>query len=106
VSAVELLQPYREDLARLCQRYAVRRVAVFGSAIAPDFDPARSDLDLVVQFSPSSELSPARQYFDFKSELEKLFGRTVDIVELAAMPGSRLKRIIERSQVQVYDEPA
>jgi predicted nucleotidyltransferase len=48
--------------------------------------------------------SNTRQYFDFKAALEQLFGRRVDLVELDAMRDSRLKRIIERSQVEVYAE--
>jgi hypothetical protein len=35
-----------------------------------------------------------------------LLGREVDLVELLAMPASRLKQSIERSQVSVYEQAA
>src|SRR5437879_12422844 len=65
-------------------------------------DVCSSDLDVTVEFGKPRGRSPERQYFDFKAALEALFGRSVDLVELAAMPDSRLKRYIERSQVRVY----
>jgi len=88
------------------ERYAVRRLAFFGSALREDFDPATSDLDVTVEFGKPRGRSAERQYFDFKTALEELFGRPVDLVELAAMPDSRLKRYIERSQVPVYGKAA
>ncbi len=104
VSGIQGYHP--ETLNELCRRYSVRRLAAFGSATRTDFDPARSDVDLVVEFSSVPNGSSARQYFDFKSALERLFGRPVDLVELDAMPDSRLRRRIERSQVPLYAEAA
>ena len=94
----------REAVAALCLRFAVRSLAFFGSILRADFDGARSDIDVAVRFAPAVDASPARQYFDFKTALEHLFGRPVDLVELDAMPASRLKRIIERTQVAVYEQ--
>ncbi len=101
-----LLDSHRDAIAKLCQRYAVRQLAVFGSALRADFDSAQSDIDLAVEFAPSSERSPARQYFDFKANLEQLLRRRVDLIELTAMPDSRLRRIITRTQVPLYAEAA
>jgi len=101
-----LINERRRQLNTLCRRYAVRRLALFGSALRDDFDPATSDLDLTVDFGKPRGRSPERQYFDFKAALEALFGRPVDLVELAAMPDSRLKRYIERSQISVYGKAA
>ena len=96
----------RRAIARLCEQFGVRSLAAFGSVLRPDFDPAKSDVDLVVTFKKVRGLSPARQYFDFKAKLEALLRRPVDLVELTAMPDSRLKRIIERSKIQVYGQEA
>jgi predicted nucleotidyltransferase len=101
-----LIASHREAIAQLCQRYRVRRLTVFGSALRSDFDPQRSDIDLAVEFAHEAAASPARQYFDFKFALEQLLARRVDLVELEAMPDSRLRRIIERTQVPLYAEAA
>lgn len=99
-----LMAEHKSEIAALCHRYGVRRLAAFGSVLREDFDAQSSDIDLVVEFRNDVDSSPAHQYFDFKAALEQLLGRTIDLVELDAMPDSRLKRIIERTQVPVYAE--
>ena len=43
------IQPNLEEIACLCKRYQVRRLAVFGSILRGDFDPERSDADFLVE---------------------------------------------------------
>lgn len=98
-----LIENSRPQIAALCRKYGVGRLDVFGSLLRDDFDvQGRSDVDVVVEFDPDFPGSPVRRYFDLKREMESLFGRTVDVVEIHALPESRLKRIIERSKVPVY----
>lgn len=101
-----LIAAHRAEIAALCRRFGVRQLALFGSILRPDFDPQRSDVDIVVEFSHREDASPARQYFDFKAALEELLGRPVDLVELSAMPNTRLRRAIERTQQPLYAEAA
>lgn len=91
-----------DRIAALCRRFGVERLAAFGSVTRADYDEAGSDVDLVVRFAAPGPEGAARQYFDFKTALETTLGRPVDLVELTAMPDSRLKREIERTQVPVY----
>jgi predicted nucleotidyltransferase/DNA-binding XRE family transcriptional regulator len=104
--APSIIRLHQSEIAALCHRYGVRRVAVFGSILREDFNAESSDIDMVVEFRSDVSASPAHQYFDFKAALEQLLGRPVDLVELDAMPDSRLKRIIERTQVAVYADAA
>jgi predicted nucleotidyltransferase len=50
-----IVQARLGDVAVLCRRYPVRRLAPFGSATRPEFDPPRSDLDFLVDLE---RLSP------------------------------------------------
>ena len=100
------LAVHLKPLRALCRRFSVRRLSAFGSVLRPDFDPERSDIDLAVEFGRSRRHGPADQYFAFKESLERLLGRAVDLVEMKAMADSRLKRIIERTQVPVYEQTA
>jgi predicted nucleotidyltransferase len=80
----------RDSVAELCRRYGVVRLEVFGSAArGVDFDPAVSDADFIVDFGRVDGLPPLEQFFGFAEELEKLLGRPVDLVERAAIEGSR-----------------
>lgn len=98
---VPQLTSHVESIAELCRQFGVKRLDVFGSATRSDFDADRSDIDLVVEFAPSVELTLAR-YFEFKAALEQVLGRPVDLVELSALRSTRLRRLIERARVPVY----
>lgn len=105
---VPLLPLSADRLARiqdLCRQFDVHRLAVFGSALGPDFSSA-NDVDVAVEFGPAVPCSLVEQYLGFKSALEALFAKPVDLVELAAMPDSRLKRHIQRTARDIDVEPA
>jgi uncharacterized protein len=40
-------------LASLCQRYGVVKLSLFGSVLRYDFEPQRSDIDVLVEFRPN-----------------------------------------------------
>ena len=44
-----------EAIRMLCQRYQVRELAVFGSALRDDFT-ATNDVDLLVEFEPEAQV--------------------------------------------------
>ena len=56
---------HHEETARLCRRYGVRRLELFGSAATEKFDPARSDLDFILEFD-SSQTDLFNRYFGLK----------------------------------------
>jgi predicted nucleotidyltransferase len=96
------IESRREALAALCRRFGVARLEVFGSAArGDDFDPARSDADFLVEFTPS-ELSPLGQYFGLARALESLLGRPVDLVERGAVCNPFVLAEIERAREVVY----
>ena len=41
----------QDQIAEFCRRNHIRRLAVFGSALRPDFDE-NSDIDILVEFEP------------------------------------------------------
>ncbi|ULQ46914.1 nucleotidyltransferase domain-containing protein [Flagellatimonas centrodinii] len=96
-----LLTNHEQDIIALCREFHVGRLDVFGSVLREDFGPD-SDIDVVAEFGPVATGGLARQYFGFKQGMEQLLGRPVDVIELSAMQDSRLKRLIEKSRVNVY----
>lgn len=65
------MQPFllekRNEIAAICRRHYVSQMDVFGSAARDDFDPARSDVDLLVDF----DAVPFERYADNKLDLEE-----------------------------------
>ena len=95
---------HRAELDALCSRFRVRRLDLFGSAASDDFDPARSDLDFLVEFEVGgAEALSFGAFFRLKESLEALFGRSVDLVEPSAIRNPYLKANIERSREPIFE---
>ncbi|WP_269241117.1 nucleotidyltransferase family protein [Flavobacterium limnophilum] len=90
-----------EDLKRLCTMYNVEKMYLFGSALNSNFNK-ESDIDLLVKFK-SIELSKYfDNYMDFKEDLEKLFGREIDLVEEQTLRNPILINSINKSKELIY----
>jgi predicted nucleotidyltransferase len=74
---IEVINKNHGQLADLCQRFHVKTLELFGSATDGTFDPTRSDLDFLLEFLPEAASRSFHGYFDFKDELERLFGRKI-----------------------------
>ncbi|UJP08940.1 nucleotidyltransferase domain-containing protein [Microbacterium sp. KUDC0406] len=74
-----MIEVNAEELERVARAHGVRRLRVFGSAVTDDFDPERSDIDLLVDLAPETK-DKFDAYFGLKEDLERVFGRTVDLV--------------------------
>jgi predicted nucleotidyltransferase len=92
----------REAIADLCQRYGVRRLAVFGSAATNEFDPASSDVDFLVEFGADGNSGGLDSYFGFKWALEELLGRPVDLVAPKALENPYFAAEVRRTEEEVY----
>ena len=92
----------REKIAELCRTHHVRRLSVFGSAAREDFDPERSDVDLLVEFEELGEMQYAPNYFDFLHRLDAVFGRKVDLVSDRYIRNPHLRREVDREKVMLY----
>lgn len=69
----------KEDVASFCRRHRIKELAFFGSVLRDDFRPD-SDVDVLVDFESGTERDYERLR-SMKEELERLFGRSVDLVE-------------------------
>ncbi len=92
----------RRELDRACVCRNVRKLALFGSAADGDFDTKKSDLDFAVEFAPMPPVEHKRAYFGLFSDLEALFGRSVDLVELTSVENPFIRESIEARQKVVY----
>jgi hypothetical protein len=100
-----LIEAKKAELAALCRRHHVRRLDVFGSAArGGDFDPARSDIDFLVEFDRSNpEAMTLDSFLGLKDSLEALLGRSVDLVDRQAVEASR--NFIRRRSILNGAEP-
>ena len=69
IAMVDLIEDRKEELARICLRFGVLSLGLFGSVIREDFHAETSDLDFVVEFAPMSPDEHAHSYFGLLKEI-------------------------------------
>jgi predicted nucleotidyltransferase len=102
ITANDLIEDKREELARLCAAYHVHRLELFGSATGEKFEPDTSDLDFLVEFEDLSPGEHADAFFGLIEALQSAFGRPVDLLERRAIRNPYLLRAIEQTRMVVY----
>ena len=101
MSVAELpIQLDREKIAEFCRVRGIRKLSLFGSVLRDDFDPARSDVDVLAEFEPGALNGVGFRYFAYGEELAAIIGRRVDFC-------SRLNKYIEaavrREAIPIYE---
>lgn len=85
-------------LEEFCQRWKIEELYLFGSALRDDFGPD-SDLDFLVRFQERAPWD-LLHIIEMQQELERWFGRPVDLVESEQLENPiRKKRILDTRQI-------
>ena len=95
----------QQEIAALCVRYDVIRLAIFGSAARGEFDPASSDLDFLVLFDRRDQPDYVERYLDMADALEALFGRKVDLVTELSARSPEFRASIDPDLEPIYARP-
>ena len=90
-------------IIEICKQHHVRRAALFGSALDESFDPARSDVDLLIDFEELTAVEHADAYFALIEALETALGRHVDLVERRAIRNPYFRSTVEQNHLVLYD---
>ena len=87
-----------ERLTEFCRRYHIRRLALFGSVLRPDFGPD-SDVDVLVEFE--KDHTPGFALIRMERELSSLLGgRLVDLVTPGFLNHRMRDRVLAEAQEQ------
>ena len=96
------IDQYKHDISIICKRYRVSKLDVFGSAARNhDFNPTNSDADFLIEFAPEVQVGLG-EFIGIKTELEKLLGRHVDLLEPEAIVNLYVLASINRNRESVY----
>lgn len=99
---LERLAVQRSTLRALCQANGVQRLGVFGSAVRADFDPEISDIDVIVQLDAPTCATYAERYFAIKEGLERLTGKSVDLLTAGSIRNPYLLDRIAAEEVTLF----
>ena len=82
----------------------MRRLDLFGSAAREDFQPERSDLDFVVQFTRTGYAGYADAFLNFADALEKLLCRKVDLLTERMIHNPNFRATVDATRQIVYEK--
>src|SRR4030042_496311 len=89
--------PY-DKIQEFCRRWRIKEFAIFGSTLRDDFRP-ESDVDVLVTFQGGTPWG-LFEIMEMIEELQKIFGRNVDLVEKEALRNPfRRHEILSQCQV-------
>jgi len=98
-----LIETYKNQIQSLCKNHNVKSLYSFGSVNKTQFNKD-SDVDLMVDFMTNDPFEYSDNYFDLKFELEKIFNRSVDLLENKAIKNPFLRENIDKSKVLIYGQ--
>ena len=91
----------RDKIAAFCQARGIRKLSLFGSVLRDDFDPARSDVDVLAEFAP--DVRPGLKFFGYGEDLAAIFGRKVDF-NTAAWLSEYYRDEVVREAMPIYKQ--
>ena len=91
----------RPAIAQLCEKLAVRRLDLFGSASRGGVEA--HDFDFIVELFPNQPASQARRCIALAEGLEALLGKPVDLVTQRSIRNPYFAQAIQGQRVPVYE---
>ena len=98
---IDLITDNLEAIRELCRTYGVRTLHLFGSAAAGEFDPTRSDIDVIAQWLSTNDR--ASNYLGLANGLESLLGYQVDLLTVDFVTNPFLRQSILQQRVKLYE---
>lgn len=100
---MKLIEINLQRIIDLCRKHKVKTLAVFGSILTERFNDD-SDVDLLVDFEPVDldTFDYVGNYFDLRDSLERLFNRTVDLIEYGNNLNPIFKASVDKKKRMIY----
>lgn len=90
-----------EQVAEFCRARGIRRLSLFGSVLRDDFDPARSDVDVLAEFEPG--VRPGLKFFGYGDDMAEIIRRKVDFVTPEWL-SPHFRDEVMREAVPIYEQ--
>ena len=101
MSVAELPIPLdREKIAAFCRARGIRKLSLFGSVLREDFDPARSDVDVLAEFEPGALRGVGFRYFGYGQALAAILGHKVDF---CSQLNQYIEAAVRREGIAIYE---
>ena len=98
---MKLIKDNQSILNVLCENHKVKQLFLFGSILTDNFND-KSDIDFLIQFYDIELMNYFDNYMGFKESLEKLFNRSVDLVENQAIKNPIFRKVVDKQKQLIY----
>ncbi|PRY89190.1 nucleotidyltransferase family protein [Mongoliibacter ruber] len=98
---IDLIADNKEKLTKLCEKYDIQSMYVFGSASTDQLYES-SDVDILISFKEIPIERYTDNYFLLHEELERLFGRKVDLITERSLTNPYFIRSVEKTKQLLY----
>jgi hypothetical protein len=89
LALAHIKQRIRQIKPLLAERFHVSSIGLFGSVVREDFEPAKSDVDIIVEFSQPVGI----EFIDLADFLEASLDRKIDLVSKKGIKPNYLAQI-------------
>ena len=97
-----IIEQNKDGLIKLCRKYHVAALEVFGSAATDDFNEKTSDIDFLVEFDSNVRQNRFDNFFSLLEELRQLFKCPVDLVEPGGLRNPYFIESVNRTRRKIY----
>ena len=98
---MKLIKDNQSILNVLCENHKVKQLFLFGSILTDNFND-KSDIDFLIHFYDIELMNYFDNYMGFKESLEKLFNRSVDLVENQSIKNPIFRKVVDNQKQLIY----
>lgn len=98
---IELVAKNLDPIRDACKRHGVSFMELVGSAARKDFDPTRSDIDVLVDF-PDGMTDFFGAFMGLREDLAELLARPVDVISIRGVRNHLLLDSLRRDAILLY----
>lgn len=97
----KIIADNKDSLIRLCKKYKVRTMYVFGSASTGNLKE-NSDIDILISFQDISIEEYTDNYFELHYQLNKLLNRKIDLLTENSLSNPYFIESVEETKQLLY----
>lgn len=87
----------------ICKNHGIKSLYAFGSSVTEQFNPQRSDIDLLVEMEDMDPLEKGEKLLSLWDKLEDFFQRKVDLLTRKSLKNPFLLENIDKTKILLYD---
>ena len=92
-----------DDFTEVCKNHDVKVLYAFGSSVTDQFDPERSDIDILVEIEEPDPIERGEKLLSLWNNLESFFRRKVDLLTDSSIKNPYLRKSIDATKILIYD---